>query len=823
MLVISVAHPREHPNPYGLAFNSHGDLYVIVNYYNKEDKQGESFTGEYKPEGSVFNPTPIAEIRGEVRLSSVEGSAIAVDQKTNDVFVADTEGTRTVVNEFNESGGRIETIPPVEGLTHHEFLATKGLAFDEAHPALYVTSYHFDKIDVYEPPTYPTGSEPTGIALDQANGVMYVVVNNHTIEKFDEAGRSENFSSLSSSRLSPGGEFAAVAVDNSTEPSDPNKGDLYIANDGNGKIEKFDEAGELKESFTAPPSPGGIAVNSQGNLYVASSNDEGKVFGFSPTGTPLNSGNPVLVISVAHPREHPNPYGLAFNSHGDLYVTVNCHNSNSEASEGFIGEYKPEGSVFNATPIEKELPGGLESSGIVVDQKTNDVFVASYYGSEVPSYTLLKEFNEHGEEIETVRHREFWVSHGIAFNEAHPALYVTSYYYNTVDIYHAYHKGTIDLEVSGFGGVSASPEGDTPPAASAREEATPISYCEESCSEEFEEGSTVTLSAVPVRRDKLVRWEGCTHESGLTCEVTVGSGISPVKAVFELEQYSLTVNETGTGSGTVECGAGACAATYSPKTYLTLNPVPARHAAFAGWSGACTNVSGPCIIEHINEDTQVTATFDQLMPAISFPSASEIGQSTATLSAQVNPEGAATTCKFEYGTTTLYGSQVPCAPGPGSGASPVQVTAALSGLKPTTTYSFRLVATNAGGTTQGEGQTFTTATPETCATNVALCLKPSNKFTIGPAKRQGSAIALRVTLPGPGEVIASGKDLEGANVSSLAPGAVSLTLKLSPAGQKALKKAKRHKLKVNVKVTYTPTAGTANSVATTVTFRGHKG
>ncbi len=43
-----------------------------------------------------------------------------------------------------------------------------------------------------------TSGAPTGVALDQANGVMYVVVNNNTIEKFDEAGSPENFSSLSS-------------------------------------------------------------------------------------------------------------------------------------------------------------------------------------------------------------------------------------------------------------------------------------------------------------------------------------------------------------------------------------------------------------------------------------------------------------------------------------------------------------------------------------------------------------------------------------------------------------------------------------------------
>jgi hypothetical protein len=70
---------------------------------------------------------------------------------------------------------------------------------------------------------------------------------------------------------------------------------------------------------------------------------------------------------------------------------------------------------------------------------------------------------------------------------------------------------------------------------------------------------------------------------------------------------------------------------------------------------------------------------------------------SATLNGNVNPEGTSTTCKFEYGPTTSYGSSVPCAAAPGAGSSPVAVSAAVSGLAAATTYHFRVVAENTKG------------------------------------------------------------------------------------------------------------------------------
>jgi hypothetical protein len=82
---------------------------------------------------------------------------------------------------------------------------------------------------------------------------------------------------------------------------------------------------------------------------------------------------------------------------------------------------------------------------------------------------------------------------------------------------------------------------------------------------------------------------------------------------------------------------------------------------------------------------------------------------SATLNATVNPNGGeVSSCAFEYGTTGSYGSTVPCTPSPGSGSSPVAVSAALSGLAPATTYHFRIAASNAGGTSRGSDQTLAT-------------------------------------------------------------------------------------------------------------------
>jgi hypothetical protein len=96
-----------------------------------------------------------------------------------------------------------------------------------------------------------------------------------------------------------------------------------------------------------------------------------------------------------------------------------------------------------------------------------------------------------------------------------------------------------------------------------------------------------------------------------------------------------------------------------------------------------------------------------LPPSVTTSTASSVTASGATLNGTVNPNAYATTYQFQYGTSTSYGTTT-TSTGAGSGISAVAATAVLAGLSPSTIYDFRLVATNANGTTDGSKGTFTT-------------------------------------------------------------------------------------------------------------------
>jgi DNA-binding beta-propeller fold protein YncE len=74
-------------------------------------------------------------------------------------------------------------------------------------------------------------------------------------------------------------------------------------------------------------------------------------------------------------------------------------------------------------------------------------------------------------------------------------------------------------------------------------------------------------------------------------------------------------------------------------------------------------------------------------------SASEIQPTTATLSAEVNPENVETEYRFRYGTTTAYGEETAAATVPAD-FEDHPVSAELAGLQPRTAYHYRVVASS---------------------------------------------------------------------------------------------------------------------------------
>jgi hypothetical protein len=101
-------------------------------------------------------------------------------------------------------------------------------------------------------------------------------------------------------------------------------------------------------------------------------------------------------------------------------------------------------------------------------------------------------------------------------------------------------------------------------------------------------------------------------------------------------------------------------------------------------------------------------------PTVDFEFTAGVTSTTATLQAAVNPNNQVTTCEFQYGETTAYGSEAPCEPASLQGGFQF-VSAALSGLEAGTAYHFRVVLENASHETQeGTDIPFTTVpTPNT--------------------------------------------------------------------------------------------------------------
>lgn len=209
-------------------------------------------------------------------------------------------------------------------------------------------------------------------------------------------------------------------------------------------------------------------------------------------------------------------------------------------------------------------------------------------------------------------------------------------------------------------------------------------------------------------------------------------------------------------SGTVTCNLGTIA--HGASVTVTIAVIPNS----AGTITSTGTVSSSAL-DPTTANNSFTITTDVLAAAGAKPvavtgAANLIGFTFATVHGSVNPEGTSTTYYFQYGRTASYGHHT-STHNAGSGTSSHSVSHGLSGLAPGTVYHYRIVASNAHGTTHGRDRTF--RTPQ----RPSIHVRPSTMLAGARAKVYGNAgdcpVGDQVTLLSP--AFSSAHEFAGVN------------------------------------------------------------
>jgi hypothetical protein len=141
-----------------------------------------------------------------------------------------------------------------------------------------------------------------------------------------------------------------------------------------------------------------------------------------------------------------------------------------------------------------------------------------------------------------------------------------------------------------------------------------------SCSQGYTQNTQVTLYATPDSGYVFGYWTSDCSSCGTnaTCQIIMNSN-KTCSAVFNISagQYTLTINKSGSGSGTVtsnlsgiNCGSD-CSEVYNANTTVTLTATPDTGSIFGGWGGDCSScgTNTTCQIT-MNSNKTCTAVFN---------------------------------------------------------------------------------------------------------------------------------------------------------------------------------------------------------------------
>jgi sugar lactone lactonase YvrE len=592
------------------------------------------------------------------------------------------------------------------------------------------------------------------VAVDQANGHVFVsdVKESGTVFEFEASGPYV-------SEIANGFEDAGP-TDLAVDPTDGSShGRLYVSS-GSGPGSRVDVFGPLPiPSHPALPSlpkafnsACGVAVGPDGRVYVTSEGSS-SIDVFAPAGESWN-----LVASIS---DSSRPCGVAVDAAGNVFVT----HPKAGAAEQTLLMYPPVTSTTYGPPKVID-PATTQFASVAVNPVNQHVLVSHRevvfeYDSAANNSALLRNDLGQGlglEEISAV---------GVYGNSGY--LYVT----NTLPVFQGEPvKGIVVFDpvanervvvIDGSNAVSKKPDGGigTPAGASiAIDQANGhVFYSPEGPAAdvyEFEaSGAYVSRFGRSTENGGLagvaVDNSGGPHDR----DVFVAGGLNgpPTVDVYEAAVYGEPpAVVTGAASG-ADGATATLGGTVDPRGFplQSCNFEYVDDAGFeaTGFAGAASH---PCAesLESIGSGSApvaVHADVSGLGPQryhyrlraenkygvalgqarafgpvlVTTEPASPVLFTEATLRAAVDPDGLLTGYHFEYGETEAYGHSTPAGE-IAAGEGPAEVSAAIFGLTASTTYHFRIVASNSLGTFIGPDQTLTTSArpvAETCANAVA--------------------------------------------------------------------------------------------------------
>jgi len=195
-----------------------------------------------------------------------------------------------------------------------------------------------------------------------------------------------------------------------------------------------------------------------------------------------------------------------------------------------------------------------------------------------------------------------------------------------------------------------------------------------------------------------------------------------IPVITTIAASSIT-NTTATVNGTVMANSNTVSVSFEYGTTTAYGTtVPGTPASITGTivTPSLSNLTGllPLTTYHYRAvgtiglfkfyGSDLTFTTLASPPIVVTLTATAVGNSDATLRGTVNANNQTSTASFEYGPTTAYGTTVSATPGTVNGNTATAVTANIAGLSLNTTYHYRVIGTNIGGTSLGNDITFTT-------------------------------------------------------------------------------------------------------------------